>query len=275
MINLFGRPYRRIYKCLIPVRRPTMPVWTQEKTSFLKSHRHKLSELRLAEALGLPLLEVKNKLEDLEVDDHLVRRRARDPERSRLYSDFKQFYLSHRCPWSPPDPARIYGLCRKILYGEYSNWLTAADLLWQAKALLVRMFGEYDPSRYRGRLRQEDNFANLFAQKMRGRLHRLIRPTTDTGNRGRADKFPHMPGMGLVNEAAAKDRDWCGDLVGKLPGAYLTLDGEEYQAIIKTYWEDKTFTQIGRDLGMSDKTAKARHDDALTKLKGYFDANAD
>ena len=171
----------------------------------------------------------------MDIDDQLARRRARDPERGRLYAEFESYYVAHRCRWAPENPRRVFNLCVHVVYRRYRKRLTLPAFLSVVyatlgipfdesrphtdadKRRLHGMFQKFDPAKYRGVLPIEDHFINLLRRKVEGRLLRYLQAPTDTGNRG---------DDGLFRAWDAQRR--LDDLAEGIPDAMRTLDDDEH-----------------------------------------------
>src|SRR5262249_23061713 len=112
--------------------------------------------------------------------------------KSRLFREFAQFYLTEKCDWAPSNPRRVFNMAVEVLYKECRNKLSEEQVLAElygvfgfAGADPPGLFQTFDPTRYRGRLRVEDHFINLFVRKLKRRLGRCARRFTDGGRRGR------------------------------------------------------------------------------------------
>jgi DNA-directed RNA polymerase specialized sigma24 family protein len=222
---------------------------------------------------------------------------ARGPVR-RLDREFTAFYTPVRRPGFP-HPSRLLGLCRH-LYRRYRRRLSAWEFFAAAYEVLDGRPGrgrglvnDFDPDRYRGRLRAEDHFVNMFARRLRAGLARSRRWGTRRGwPEDRAD-FPHRPALGLhaggghdprprvrrqqadADVAVRPHGGWSrrtagADLRASLPEALATLGGVHSRVIALWYWEGLSARAIGLTLGLDHKTVRRRHDEALDRLRAYY-----
>jgi RNA polymerase sigma factor (sigma-70 family) len=189
--------------------------------------------------------------------------------KSRLLQEFTQFYEQYRCPNSPENPRRVFGLAKK-LYQRYSRRIGAWEFMSVVFATLDSLFERFDETKYKeGQLSLPDHFMNMFGNRLKINLQRAANPRTDSGQP--ADRSMFNAGLFKSNRVEAQPEEpsledqWAREAVQRAVGR---LAPGEHDVIHQRYWNDYSDREIGQLLKLDHKTVRQRHDKGIKKLKG-------
>lgn len=202
------------------------------------------------------------------------------------YQEFAAYYARERCRWAPENPLRVYNLAIRTLWPEVRDRMTLDHFMATVYATLgfrrtkpdhgkpkipPGLFHDFDPDKYHGTLPPEDHFVNLFKKRLWGKLGRELRPRTDKRKKGDRFGFVARPHLGLRRGRETPRSRHEQERLDLIPEALATLDPQEQQLVRLVYWDDRSKCEAAVDLKVNRRTVTRRHDEALRKLRRYYE----